>query len=177
MKSYKKIKNKIKNLRPDFTFKKVEDIPINFLIDNHIKLIMFDMDNTLVNYKYAHTDKLKEWIKKAKEQNIKLYILTNCKNEEKVKKVSKKLGIKYIHHASKPRRKGFEDIIKEENVEKKYVLMIGDQIFTDVFGGNNVGVNTVLVEPIDSKEKVVSKVKRPFEKLLKKFFFKERKAN
>ena len=55
--------------------------------------------------------------------------------------------------------------------------MIGDQIFTDVFGGNNVGVNTVLVEPIDSKEKVVSKVKRPFEKLLKKFFFKERKAN
>ena len=107
MKSYKKIKNKIKNLRPDFTFKKVEDIPINFLIDNHIKLIMFDMDNTLVNYKYTHTDKIKEWIKKAKEQNIKLYILTNCKNEEKVKKVSKKTRYKIYTSCFKTKKKGF----------------------------------------------------------------------
>ena len=44
--------------------------------------------------------------------------------------------------------------------------MIGDQIFTDVWGGNRIGVKTVLVTPINKKESVFTKVKRPFEKII-----------
>ena len=55
-----------KNLYPDYIYKNVEDIPHELIKENNIKLILFDMDNTLVNHKYVYTNELKEWIRYIK---------------------------------------------------------------------------------------------------------------
>ena len=58
------------------------------------------------------------------------------------------------------------DILDKEGISKQNAIMIGDQIFTDVWGGNRFGIKTILVKPIGKKESILTKVKRPFEKLI-----------
>ena len=62
------------------------------------------------------------------------------------------------------------EIEKVENVSKENMLMIGDQLFTDIWGGNRFGIKTILVKPISSNEGIHIKMKRPFERyVLKKY--------
>ena len=45
------------------------------------------------------------------------------------------------------------------------ILFLGDQIFTDVWGANRAGMDTVLTEPVDpSTDEIQIVVKRWFEK-------------
>ena len=46
--------------------------------------------------------------------------------------------------------------------------MVGDQIFTDVVGGNRCNMFTILVEPIAEKDIWITLIKRPIENAIKK---------
>lgn len=162
-----KVKNKggiLKRFYPDYVYNKVEEIPYELLSKNDIKLVMLDMDNTLVDHNYVFRKELKDWAINMKENGIELYILTNCPMTKKVEKIANELGMKYHHRAIKPFLKGFKSILNESGVSAKNVAMIGDQLFTDIWGGNRIGLTTILVEPIQDKEWIVTKIKRPIEK-------------
>lgn len=170
-----KFRQFLNQLYPTYVYDNVESIPY-FVFDKYnIKLIMIDMDNTLIDYHLTYQDKIKKWIKGLKKKGIKLYILSNSKSSEIVKEVAHKLGMQYYLGAKKPFLKGFNHILEKEKIEKQYTMMIGDQIFTDVWGGNRFGIKTILVKPIGKKEAVITKIKRPFEKLLLKNYHKHRK--
>lgn len=159
---------------PDYVFESVEKIPYEVLEKEKIKLIIFDMDNTLVDKKYTYTEELKIWMQGLRNKKIKLYILSNSPMGKAVRKISSELGMKYMYNANKPFLKGFNAIIENAKVKKKNVMMIGDQLFTDVWGGNRCGIKTILVKPIASKEAIITKVKRPFEKIVLKRYYKKR---
>lgn len=169
-----KIRNVFRKLYPTYKYKSVESIPYSFIQENNIKLIMLDMDNTIIDYsENKYTKELKEWAIRMKRNGIKLYILSNSPFGKLVKRIATELGMKYYYNASKPFSKGFKKIMEIEKVEKENMLMIGDQIFTDVWGGNRFGVRTVLVNPINSKERLHTKLKRPFEKIVIKRYMKK----
>ena len=89
------------------------------------------------------------------------------KAREKVEKVAKTLEIPYKNFAMKPFKKGFlkvQSILKEE---PSNIAVVGDQIFTDIIGGNRCNMFTILVEPIDRKEFWYTKWKRPIEDKIK----------
>lgn len=165
----------LKNLYPDYIYKNVESIPHELIKENNIKLILFDMDNTLVNYKYVYTDELKKWIMSIKNEGVMLYIFSNSQVGSAVKRIASELGMKYKYRVSKPRISGYKKIIEETKIPKENIIMIGDQIFTDIWGGNRFGIKTILVSPIAKKEGMITKVKRPFEKLFLKSIEKEKK--
>lgn len=154
-----------RNLYPDYIYKNVEDIPHQLIKENNIKLILFDMDNTLVNHEYMYTDELKEWIKYIKNEGVMLYIFSNSRVGSAVKRIASELGMKYKYKVAKPRLSGYKKIVEETNIQKENIIMIGDQIFTDIWGGNRFGIKTVLVKPIAKKEGIITKVKRPLEKI------------
>ena len=53
----------------------------------------------------------------------------------------------------------------KKHLKKEKTVAIGDQIFTDVWGGKRAGCYTILVKPIDVKsENFFIKLKRIFEK-------------
>ena len=52
----------------------------------------------------------------------------------------------------KPLKRGFKYVQKETNINPENIAVVGDQIFTDVLGGNRSKMFTILVEPIDSKK-------------------------
>ena len=151
---------------PDYMFETVECIPFNLIHSERIKGIMFDMDNTLVNKKYVHTKELKSWIKEMKKQGIKMCIFSNTPRINKIKIVAKDLGMQYISNGFKPFKFGFKKAENLLGIDKENIVIIGDQLFTDIYGGNRYGIKTILVNPIEDKEVFVTKIKRPIEKIL-----------
>ncbi len=169
----------MKKLYPNIYLQKVEDIQIQTLIKNKIKLLILDVDNTLIDYYKNLSEEVINWAKKMKGQGIKLYILSNTNNKEKVEAVAKKLQIPYKHFAMKPLKRGFKYIQKETNIKPENIGVVGDQIFTDVLGGNRSKMFTILVEPIDKqKDYWYTAWKRPIENKIKnKYKTKEEKNN
>ncbi len=128
------IKGIINNWYPTYIYDKVEHIPYDLIKDNNIKLILFDMDNTLVDYNHKYTKELKKWVKGIKAQGVKLYIFSNSMMEDVVKKIALELGMQYEYNVSKPRLKGYYKVLRETDIPRENILMIGDQIFTDIWG-------------------------------------------
>ena len=98
---------------------------------------------------------------------MKLYILSNSNKKEKVEKVAKTLEIPYKNFAMKPFKKGFLEIQKEIKESPENIAVVGDQIFTDILGGNRCKMFTILVEPINPKDYWYTAWKRPIENKIK----------
>ena len=158
------------NLYPNSYFNKVENISIDFLIKKKIKLLILDADNTLIDINQNMPANIKAWVKDLLEQGIIIYILSNTNDEKKVRKVSEQLNnIPYKFLAKKPFKFGFKKIQKEVNINPQNIAVVGDQIFTDVLGGNRCNMYTILVEPVDKeKDYFYTAWKRPIENILKR---------
>lgn len=157
-------------LYPKAMFNKVSDITTEFLKQNNIKALILDVDNTLIDISENLSEQTKKWAEAVKKENIKLYILSNSNKKEKVKKVAEKLGIPYEYFGKKPLKSGFLKVQKILKEEPQNIGVIGDQIFTDIIGGNRCKMFTILVEPIKEKEMLITKWKRPIEEKIKKHY-------
>lgn len=114
-----------------------------------IKLLLADLDNTLVPYGVPLPDqKLMNWRDELNAYGITLFVLSNNRHENRPRIFSEGLGVPYIGHAGKPKIGSFCKAMEEMRVTKEQTAIIGDQIFTDVLGGNRAGVTTILVKPI-----------------------------
>ena len=156
------------NLYPNVLVNSVTEITIEMLRKNNIKALMLDVDNTLVDYTKIINDDIIKWAKNLKGQGIKIYILSNTNDEKKLKYVGEKLGIPYEKFAMKPLKIGFRKVQKELKEDFEKIGMVGDQIFTDVLGGNRCKMFTILVEPINEKDYWYTQWKRPLEEKIKR---------
>lgn len=158
---------------PKILINSVADITVELLQKNQIKALILDVDNTLINIERKIPEKTKQWVKCMKENNIKLYILSNTNNKQKVEDVSNALDIPYRNLAKKPSKKGFRKVQELLQEKPENIGVVGDQIFTDVIGGNRSKMFTILVEPIQKKEYWYTRWKRPIERVVKNRFKKK----
>ena len=89
-------------LYPNAYFKNVLEITIDFLNENKIKGLILDVDNTLIDYNRNMLNGLEKWAEHMKQNNIKLYILSNSNKKDKVSYIANKLNIEYSYFAKKP---------------------------------------------------------------------------
>lgn len=155
----------LERLFPDKHVKKVEDISYDELKKKNIKAILLDIDNTIINYEREIKETVVEWINKSKNYNIEICLLSN-NTQKKVEEIANKLNVKYVYSSGKPAKKGYCRAMKLLNVKNTEIAVIGDQIFTDVYGGNRLNMHTILVEPIEVKDIWITKIKRPLENLV-----------
>ena len=160
-------------LYPKAYFKKVEQITVEFLKKKEIKALILDVDNTLIDYKRNLSEEVVKWAKELKEEGIKLYILSNTNHKEKVEEVATKIGVDYQNLAKKPFKSGFLKVGKILQEKPENIGVVGDQIFTDVIGGNRCKMFTILVEPIDKKDFWYTAWKRPLENKIKEKYIKK----
>lgn len=157
-------------LYPNAYLKNVKEITIDFLNKNNIKALILDVDNTLIDFNKKMLDGVEEWCKNLKKQGIKLFIVSNSNKKTKVEMVAKKLELPYIHFATKPFKRGFRKAAKMLQEKNENIAVVGDQIFTDVIGANRCKMFSILVEPIEKKDLLVTKIKRPLENyIIKKY--------
>ncbi len=153
-------------LYPDADFQKVSQITTDFLKEKNLKALILDVDNTLIDYYNNLSEETLNWANNLKKENIKLYILSNSNKKHKVEEVARKLKIPYKYFAKKPFKKGFLQVQKELNEKPENIATVGDQLFTDVIGGNRCKMFTILVEPINKKDIWITMWKRPIEELI-----------
>ena len=159
-------------LYPNAHFNNVREITINFLQNNKINALILDVDNTLIDYDKNLSKETIEWTKELKKNDIKLYILSNTNKKEKVKTVAEKLEIEYMYFAKKPLKSGFKKVQEKLKEPSQNIAVVGDQIFTDIVGGNRCKMFTILVEPIAEKDIWITMIKRPLENAIKKKYHK-----
>ena len=157
-------------LKPNFKFNRVTDLTLEFLNSQNVNALFLDVDNTLSTHHGEElVSGLTEWIKVMESGNIKLMVLSNGK-KKRVKKFCEKINLPFVAPSLKPLPFGFLKAIKKVKENKKNVALVGDQIFTDVLGGNFVGVKTILLTPILPENGISFKIRRKLEsKLLKNF--------
>lgn len=158
----------MKIIYPDAYLNNVQEITVEFLRKKGIELLILDVDNTLIDYDENISEEIIKWAKNLQNNGIKLYILSNTNKKQKVQKVAIKIGVKYKTFAKKPLKKGFLQIQKELNIPSKNIGVVGDQIFTDVIGGNRCKMFTILVDPIKEKDYWFTAWKRPIENMIKR---------
>lgn len=143
----------MKILIPDYYYKDIQKIDINNLLKNGIKYLIIDLDNTLVGWDCPlPTEDVRLWFDKLNELGFDV-CLTSNNNRERVELFANDLGLQFIYKAKKPLKRGFREAMSKMNVvDRTRVACIGDQLFTDVLGGNRMGITTILVEPIAQKE-------------------------
>ncbi|NLX76686.1 MAG: YqeG family HAD IIIA-type phosphatase [Clostridiaceae bacterium] len=157
-----------KGLKPDLYIKSVFSLDINWLKERGIKGVLLDIDNTLITHKQKIPDeKVIGLINQFKENGIKVAIVSNAR-KKRVSVFNEKLGLYARYRAFKPSNRGFLRAMADLNLVPEETAVIGDQLFTDVRGGNRLGLTTILVEPLDENEPINVRVKRILEKLFLK---------
>jgi len=157
-----------KGLQPDLFVKSVFSLDISWLKNRGIKGVLLDIDNTLITHKQKIPDeKVIELIKFFQDNGIQAAIVSNA-TKRRVDVFNEKLGLYARYRAFKPSARGFHKAMSKLKLIPSETAVIGDQLFTDIRGGNKLGLTTILVEPLDENEPVSVRIKRIFEKLFVK---------
>ena len=134
------------------------------LIENGIKGIITDLDNTLVEWDRADaTEDIMAWFKSMRDAGLQITVVSN-NHIERVSHFCDPLGIPYICEARKPLKKSFHQAMATLGLPKNEIVMIGDQLLTDVLGANRVGLQTILVVPVASSDATITKFNRAVER-------------
>ena len=134
---------------PRGVYASVTRISPKALADRGVRLVLADLDNTLVAYKVTEpAGEVVAWKEELEKNGIRLFLLSNSRKPGRVQRFAQKLGVPYQGHSGKPKRGGYLRAMERMGCTPKETVMVGDQIFTDTLGANNAGVTPLLVEPI-----------------------------
>lgn len=133
-------------------------------LSKRYKGVIFDIDNTLVPHGAPADEQAVILFERIHRLGMKTMLVSN-NGEARVKPFADLVKTDYVYKAGKPKKKGYESAIKKMGIAAKNILFIGDQIFTDVWGANRAGMDTMLTEPVDpSTDEIQIVIKRWFEK-------------
>ena len=167
----------LKHFLPDQYVKSIFEITPESLKEQGVKGIITDLDNTLVEWdRPSATPNLIDWFENMKNHNILVTIVSN-NNEKRVKFFADPLVIPYIFQARKPMSMAFRKALKEMGLRQEETVVIGDQLLTDVLGGNRSGFHTILVVPVAQTDGFVTRFNRAVERRILNWFRKQGKLN
>lgn len=154
---------------------RIQDIELETLAEKRIKGLILDIDNTLVPSHVKDADEnAVRWIERVRNAGLKACIVSNA-SKKRVVRFNERLQVLAIPRASKPGSKAFLKAADMMGIQPGEIAVIGDQIFTDIRGGNKLGMYTILVKPIHRREFFLIKFKRLAEVFI--MFMYRRKMN
>lgn len=153
-----------KGLCPDWCFCQYSDLTAAFLLENGIRYLILDIDNTLAPYEQATPDEgVLNWFASLREAGISYAFVSN-NGPARVKRFNEQIGAPAVHYAMKPFRGGVRRAMKLMGATSAETLMMGDQVYTDVWAGRAAGARTALVPPIRDKRDLLTRFKRLLER-------------
>ncbi len=154
-------------LKPDYYYDDISEIPLSMLKEKGIRAVICDLDNTLDCHETpTPSEKALQFLNDLRAGGFEVCIISNGK-QPRVDRYVQGLGLPYIARAGKPSKKSYLKALKAVKCKPKAAAFVGDQIFTDTWGANRLGITTILVEPIKSIENPFFYPKRFLEKFLK----------
>ena len=161
-------KNLLNYFLPSDYAKSIYEIELEKLHEKGIKGIITDLDNTLIEWDRPNaTPQLTDWFKEVEEKGFRVTIISN-NDQERVQTFAEPLSLPFIYNARKPLTKSFKRAMTDMNLKPSEIVVIGDQIVTDVFGGNRLGLFTILVQPVANSDGFWTRFNRKIERYLLK---------
>jgi HAD superfamily phosphatase (TIGR01668 family) len=157
---------------PSHAVHRLQDVNLEGLKARGKTVILIDVDNTLVKWRTEDfEDHTLAWLAEAKALGFNVAIISNTRNVERLARLSEKLGVKTMRGRFKPSRVMFKQALAAFGAEPKDAIMIGDQLFTDVFGANRAGVESVWLQPISNTDLITTKFNRMLERGLRGYLY------
>lgn len=154
---------------PDMYQKSIYDINYKKLKNSGIKCLLFDLDNTLVPYTTKEPSKKIKDLFQELGQDFKVIIMSNS-GKNRLRPFKEKLNVDVAFKSHKPLKKKYKKILNSYKFKPNEIAAIGDQLMTDVFGANRMGLTSILVNKIGPVEPITTKFNRIWErKLIKRF--------
>ncbi|HEX3031571.1 MAG TPA: YqeG family HAD IIIA-type phosphatase [Bacillota bacterium] len=151
-------------LKPDLLIQNIEELTFDFLGRQGLEGIIVDMDNTILPWVGKDIPQsIRQWFSGLQRRGIRFCILSNG-TSRRVHKLAGTLGVPAISKAIKPRRKAFRRALNLLGTTSSNTAVIGDQLFTDVWGGNRLDLFTILVSPLNKREFIGTMLVRQVEK-------------
>jgi len=145
---------------PDMYVKDILSINYKKLKEKGIKALFFDFDNTLIEMgNYTLKEEYEKLIEKLKK-DFKVMIVSNSIHASKLEKVCSKYNLSYVGASFKPFSFGFKKAEKLVGFKGQEICMIGDQLLTDIKGGIKMNYFTILIDPINDNEHLLTKINR-----------------
>lgn len=148
---------------PDEWIESTYKIDFQDYYDRGYRGLIFDIDNTLVPHGADADSRAISLFKYLKELGFEICLLSNNK-KPRVERFNKDINVQYIFKAGKPYSKNYYVASMMMRTSIKSTIVIGDQLFTDIYGGKLAGIHTILVNPIDKHEEIQIVLKRWLEK-------------
>ena len=163
-------------LKPTVAVEKVTDISPELLRQMEVDAILLDVDNTLA----PPTEKIPyegvpKWIDEIKEAGFAVVICSN-NYHSRIQPFSDSVGLDCVAMSLKPFPFGFNRAKKKLKEKPRSVVVVGDQVYTDVLGANLAGIPSILVEPIHPKEEIQIVLKRYLEKIVLFFYHRKKRG-
>ena len=137
--------------KPTMYKKTIFDINYKKLKNEGVKCLVFDLDNTLGLIEEKECPEAVQKLLNKLKKDFSIFISSNNVRDRIVPYVEK-LGISGESFSLKPLPKGLMRIRKRGNFTKEEMVMIGDQMVTDILSGNWYGIKTILVDPLGVKD-------------------------
>lgn len=156
----------LKKLMPSQFFESIHHINLEELKQRKIRAVITDLDNTLVEWDRAQaTPEVEAWFTRLRHAGLKVTVVSN-NHEERVQQFCDPLGVEFICAARKPMSQAFRRAVREMDVSIEETVVVGDQLFTDILGGNLLGFHTILVVPVASTDGILTRFNRQLERMV-----------
>ncbi len=162
----------VRDFCPRYTARSVADITPAVLDAHGIRAVILDLDNTLVAWHGEEVAReIEAWIVSLRAAGVRLCIASNTHRPARLKRLAERLGVQYASGVAKPRRGGFLRSMELMGSRREETAVIGDQLLTDIWGGNRCELLTFLVPPLSPREFIGTRViSRPIERTLLSYF-------
>lgn len=156
----------LKRFCPDYYYGSILEIDLDELKRVGIRGLIVDLDNTMVERGSSKTpESLRRWLEKVTSQGLKVCIVSN-NWASRVSVIAREVNLPLVAPAGKPRGKAFRQGMKLIGSKPEETAVVGDQLFTDVLGGNLAGLRTVLVIPLKGPELPHTRLLRHLERII-----------
>lgn len=148
---------------PDLMLRDVTRIDKALLDANGLKGLILDVDNTLADHgSQLVRPRVAQWLSRMRASGVGLVIVSN-NTRSRVEPFANQLSLDYIAMGCKPLTVGLSKAQERLGLQKHEIAVVGDQIYTDIVGGNLKGMYTILVTPFVVEDKAFFKLKRSME--------------
>ncbi|MFT9004683.1 MAG: YqeG family HAD IIIA-type phosphatase [Liquorilactobacillus hordei] len=154
--------------KPTWMISSIYEITPDEIKKMGIKVVLTDLDNTLIAWDNPDgTPELRKWLEVMNAEKIPVIVVSN-NNKKRVEKAVEPLGLPFISRAMKPLTKGINEAKKKLNLEDSQIVLVGDQLLTDVAAANAAKIKSIWVKPLVETDAWNTKLNRFLEKIIKK---------
>lgn len=158
----------MKNFIPTFVANNIYEVEPAFFVEQGVKTLLLDLDNTLASYRAHGASKATlAYLAKLQNLGLKLYIISNNKGP-RVESYARSVKLNYLASARKPFTKKIQAFLAKEKIDVSTLMFVGDQLLTDVLVANKIGARVLLCEKLVKEDQWTTRFNRLIDRPLRK---------